>query len=322
MIRTIALCLVGALAMGSALDGCLLDGGGGGGGGDVNFISGFVFIRNDNGDVYVADSSDYGTVGRLTESGNNRHPSLSPDGKQAVYVHAPPGGASSIMAVATNGGTAPRTIYAADVAAGQKNLKNPVFSPDGSLIVFAYEVQTTSYLARVNADGTGGFLQLTSGPVSYASPTFYPDTSANAGQVLALAGTSIGTYTMLERIHTHTRAVTPVTNNLGAAVHSATTRAVLSRDGTKVAFEGRLASDPTLVRTFVRTLSSGATVQVSDTGAGSSNAQHSYPTWVSATQVAFVSNEGGADQVYVQGIASVGTGTLTLPSANQPWFGP
>src|SRR5687767_6346980 len=132
--------------------GCpIIDGGGGGGGGEVDFVSGFTFIRNDNGDVYVADSSDYSTVGRLTTNGNNRHPSLSADGKQVVFVHAEPGGASSIMAVATNGGAAPRTVYAADTVAGQKSFKNPVFSPDGSLVVFAYEVQTTSYLAKVKA---------------------------------------------------------------------------------------------------------------------------------------------------------------------------
>jgi TolB protein len=302
--------------------GCpLLDGGGGPGGGEINFVSGFAFIRNDNGDLYVVDSSDYDTVGRLTTNGNNRHPALSADGRQVVYVHAEPGGASSIMTVATNGGAAPRTVYVADTVAGQKNFKNPVFSPDGSVIVFAFEVQTTASLAKVNADGTGGFVQLTNGPLSYASPTFYP-AATGPDDVLAVAGNSIGTYTQLERIDIVTKAVTTVSNNLGVDVHSITTRAVLSKDGTKLAFEGRLASDPNLVRIFVRTLSSGATVRVSDTGAGSSNAQHSYPTWYSSSQVAFVSNEGGADQVYVQGITTAGTGTLTLPSANQPWFGP
>lgn len=303
--------------------GCPLidDGGGGGGGGEVDFVSGFAFIRNDNGDVYVADSSDYSTVGRLTNNGNNRHPSLSRDGRQIVFVHAEPGGANSIMTVATNGGALPRTVYVADTTAGQKNFKNPVFSPDGSLIVFAFEVQTTSSLGKVNADGTGGFVQLTGGPLSYASPTFYPAATA-PDEVLAVAGTSIGSYTQLERLDIVTRAASTVTNNLGAEVYGITTRAVLSRDGSKVAFEGRLAWDPNVVRIFVRTLATGATVRVSETGAGSPNAQHSYPTWVSASQVAFVSNEGGADQVYVQGISIAGTGALTVPSANQPWFGP
>jgi Tol biopolymer transport system component len=97
---------------------------------------------------------------------------------------------------------------------------------------------------------------------------------------------------------------------------------VLSDDGTQVAFDARLASMSTATRIFVQTLSNGTTNRISETGAGSTDALHTFPTWVSATQVAFVSNEGGANQVYVQGTSTAGTGNLTLPSADQPWFGP
>ncbi|HVE84239.1 MAG TPA: hypothetical protein VND93_15390 [Myxococcales bacterium] len=303
--------------------GCLDDGGGGGGGGGgtVNFITGFAFVRDDNQDIYVADRSDYTTVGRLTTSGGNRQPSLSADGRQVVFVHTDAGGTSSIMTVATNGGGAPRTVYTANAAGGEKNFKNPVFSPDGTTIVFAYEVLTTSYLAKVAAADGSGFTALTGGPLSYASPSFYP-ASSFPGEVLAAAGNSIGQYTLLERININTLVHTPVTNDLGAEAASITNRAVLSADGTKVAFDARLASASTATRIFVQVLSTGVTTQVSDTGAGSTEALHAFPTWVSPTQVAFVSNEGGANQVYIQGISALGTGNLTLPSANQPWFGP
>jgi len=298
-----------------------LDDGGGGGGGEINFIRGFVFVREDNQDIYVADQSDYSLVGRLTTSGGNRHPSLSADGRQAVFAHTDIDGVSSIMTVATSGGGAPRTVYVADTTAGEKSFKNPVLSPDGTTIVFTYEILTTSYLARVAAADGSGFTTLTTAPLSYASPSFYPD-SVYPDEVLVLAGSSIGQYTQLERINLATGQISPVTNDLGAEAASISGRAVLSADGTRVAFDARLVGMTSATRIFVQALSSGATARVSDTGAGSTDSLHAFPTWVSATQVAFVSNEGGANQVYVQGIDTAGTGSLTLPSANQPWFGP
>ncbi|HZN92801.1 MAG TPA: hypothetical protein VFB81_08845, partial [Myxococcales bacterium] len=212
-------------------------------------------------------------------------------------------------------------VYTADTAAGQKNFKDPVFSPDGTIIVFAYEVLTTSYLARVSAaDGTV-FTTLTTAPLSYASPSFYPDSVAR-DEVLVVAGNGIGQYTQLDRINISTGQILPVTNNLGTEAVSISGRAVLSKDGTKVAFDARIFSMTTATRIFVQTLSTGATVRVSETGAGSGDALHSFPTWISASQVAFVSNEGGANQVYVQSASTRGTGSLTLPSADQAWFGP
>ena len=313
--------LTAGLALALFSTGCLDDDGGGGPGGEINFTRGFVFVRNDNQDIYVADLSDYTKVGRLTTNGGNRHPSLSSDGRQVVFVHTDASNVSSLMTVATNGGGAPRTVYAADTVAGQKNFKHPVISPDGNTIVFVYEVQTTASLAKVSATDGTGFETLTASTLSYASPSFYPVASA-PNEVLVVAGSGIGQGTQLERINLITGQLLPVTNNLGTDVASISGRAVLSPDGTRVAFEARLAGMSTATRIFVHTFSTGATVQISDTGAGSADALHSFPTWLSATQVAFVSNEGGANQVYVQSASTRGTGSLTLPSADQAWFGP
>lgn len=301
---------------------CTGDGGGGGGGGGVNFASGFAFIRDDNLDVYVADSSDYATVGRLTTNGGNHHPSLSADGRQVVFVHATSAGVFSIMTVATNGGGAPRTVYTADANRGEKNFKNPVFSPDGSTIVFTYEILTTSYLAKVAALDGSGFTSLTTGPISYGTPSFFP-ASLSPDEILTAAGNGIGQYTQLERLDIANGQIIPVTNDLGPEVDVISGRAVLSRDGTKVAFEARLAGMSTATRIFVYTIASGLAVRISEPGAGSADALHTFPTWVSGSQVAFVSDEGGAHQVYVQSATGApGTGSLTLPSADQPWFGP
>jgi Tol biopolymer transport system component len=300
---------------------CTGDEGGGGGGGEVDFVSGFAFLRDDNLDIYVADSSDYSTVGRLTTNGGNNHPSLSADGRQVVFVHASATDVFSIMTVATSGGGAPRTVYTADTTRGEKNFKNPVFSPDGTSIVFSYEILTTSYLAKVAALDGSGFTTLTPSSLSYGTASFYPST-LYPGEVLAAAGSGIGQYTQLERINLSTGQVLPVTNDLGPEVDAITGRAVLSKDGTKVAFEARQAGS-SAVRIFVHTLASGQTVRISEPGAGSADALHTFPTWVSASQVAFVSDEGGAHQVYVQSATGTpGTGSLTLASADQPWFGP
>ena len=116
--------------------------------------------------------------------------------------------------------------------------------------------------------------------------------------------------------------VIPVTNDLGPEVDVITGRAVLSKDGTKVAFEGR-QSGTSAIRIFVHTIAGGLTARISEPGAGAAESLQTFPTWTSASQVAFVSDEGGAHQVYVQGASgAAGTGSLTLPSADQPWFGP
>lgn len=318
MIRRIAaastLCaLVGLCAA------CGDDGGGGPGGGV--FTSGFAFIRDDTLDVYVADSSDYSTVTRLTSNGGNHHPSLSADGGQVVFVHANAAGVFSLMTVATDGSGAPRTLYTAEASRGERNFKNPVFSPDGATVVFAYEILTTSYLAKVKALDGSGFTSLTTGPLSHGTPSFYPASLA-PDEILTASGNGIGQYTQLEQINVTTGQVLPVTNDLGPEVDVISGRAVLSEDGTSLAFEGR-QSGTSAIRIFVYTIASGQTVRISEPGAGSTDALHTFPTWVSSAQVAFVSDEGGAHQVYVQSATGApGTGSLTLPSADQPWFGP
>lgn len=317
--RLAAVLAIGALVGLSAA----CDDGGGGGGGTINFTSGFTFIRDDNGDVYVADQADYSTVGRLTTNGGNHFPALSLDGRQVVFVHVDAGGANSLMTVATTGGGVPRTVYTASAANGEKNFKNPVFSPDGATIVFTYEVASTAYLATVAAADGSGFDTLTTAPSSYASPTFFP-ASVAPNVVVVAVGSQIGSYDRLEQVDIGTGQLLPLTNNLGNEVLFISGRVALSRDGTKLAFDARPLNPSSVTRIFVLTLSSGAVVRISDTGAGSATALHTFPSWTSATQVAFVSNEGGAPQVYTQPITAPapGTGTLTLPSADEAFYGP
>src|SRR5262249_37055720 len=82
-------------------------------------------------------------------------------------------------------------------------------------------------------------------------------------------------------------------------------------------------SGTSAVRIFVYTIAGGLTARISEPGAGATESLHTFPTWTSASQVAFVSDEGGAHQVYVQSANGAdGTGRLILPSAAQPWVRP
>lgn len=301
----------------ASMTGCLTgdEGGGGGGGGPVSFHRGFAFVRGD--EIYVADEADFTSPTALTNTGNNRQPSLSADGKQVVFVHADPSGAPQIQTVATNGSGTPRTVYTADTSANQKNFRTPVFSPDGTKIVFAFDLGpgTNSRLAVVNSDGSG-FGELTSSTMSFAAPVFYPDGSA----VLSIAGSSAN-YTQIQKVSLSGKLPVTVLSSLDPQVTSITNRAALSPDGTKVAFDGHPADDATVSRIFVVDLSTGATNQLTDYP-GDPTAQDSFPTWVSNTDVGFSSNTGGSDQVYVLPASATKTrGGLKVPTGSQPWFG-
>lgn len=286
-----------------------IDEGGGGGGGTGTFSKGFVFVRSDK-NVYAADQSDYQTVIQLTTNANNKHPSLSSDAKRVVFVHTS-GTDTSIMTVATAANSTVSTVLASD--ATKKNFKNPVFSPDNSKIAFAYDNGTTSFIGLVNADGSG-FTALTSGTLSYGAPAFYPDGQA----VIAAAGNSISSLNQIQKV-TLTGTSSTVVTSLGDAVQI-NNRVVVSPDGTKAAFDGRSSSSTN--RIFVLSLGAGTVTQLTE-HQGDLGASDSFPTWTSNTDVAFSSDTGGADQVYIASTSSTKVaGTLTVPSALEPWYGP
>lgn len=303
--------LVAVMAMGGC-DFPIDDGGGGGGGGAVAFNRGFVFLRADDKNIYAADQSDYqGTLGRLTTTGNNKHPSLSKNGRQVVFVNTA-GGTSSLQTVAISGG-APRTVLSSDGT--MTNFANPVFSPDGAQIAFTFERSGSSYLAVVNADGSD-VQELSSGVLSYGSPSFFAD----GNSVLVAAGNLASGYTQLEKVNIDTGTAENLLNGLGNEATVIKYRVVVSPDGTKAAFDGQLSTGAT--RIFVADLATRAVTQLTDYP-GDASANDSFPTWVSNTEVGFSSDTGGNDQVYTQTVTAMKQpGSLKLPSAVEPWFGP
>jgi TolB protein len=293
----------------AACEGLDFGGGGGGGlGGEVDFSSGYAFIRSSDRNVYVADRRDLSAVARLTSHGNNHHPALSRDGLSVVFVHGS-GSTTELQTVPTAGGTPSAVLSSSDQ---RRNLRAPVFSPDGARIFFTFDRGTSSYLGRVAADGSG-FQELTSGSLSFASPSF---ASADSTSVLAMAGSSISSYRYVERVDATTGSATSVAD-LGAD-RAVQTRLVVSPGGTKAAFDARVNGGP--VRIFVADLGTDVVTQLTDYPSDP-NATDAFPAWASDSEVIFSSDIGGAEQVYSIAANTVrGTGTLRVPSAQEPWF--
>lgn len=314
VILVVAVCVM-------ALSGCELLGGGGGtgggagggtggGGASVTFTQGFTFVRKDDRNVYVADQSDYSTVAVLSQSANVRTPSFSKNGGRIVFVRGA-GMEAEIATVSPQGGTI-STVLASTAQAS--NFKTPVFSPDGTRIAFSYDDGIASSLGLVNADGTS-FQKLIGGSsLSYAMPSFSPD----GAFVVAAAGNVGLPLTQVERINVSTGMPTSVTNTLGSEAQGIAGRLLVSPDGTRAAFDGRVSSGVT--RLFVLDLATRAVVKVNEYP-GDPNANDSFPCWVSASVLAFSSDSGGNDSVYQKAADGSGGVTLLVPKAIEPWYG-
>jgi TolB protein len=313
---------VGALVLAMGLAACepIDDGGGGGGGGNVLFTRGFVFVREADRNVYVVDDQgDANSPQRLTVGGGASHPSVSRNGRIAVYVQQTSSG-FEVRTVPTDASANPSTVFASGntQCAGCTNFRFPTFSPNGTVIVFAFNRGAGSNfsLAKVNADGSG-FQALTPNPatLSYGAPAFYPDGQS----VLAPAGSSSSVLSQLERV-TLSGTSSSVTSSLGTGIVSVENRAVVSPDGNQVALDGRVSSGGT--RIFVGTLSPFGQLRAVTDHPGEAGARDTFPSWVNATQVGFLSNAGGSQSIYrVSTTAAVGPGTLLIPSAAEPSYG-
>ncbi|MBX7097468.1 MAG: hypothetical protein K1X89_07140 [Myxococcaceae bacterium] len=302
----------------ASLSGCELLGGGGGGGGSGGgsgtngFTKGFVFVRKDDRNVYAADDADLNTVFKLTTAGGARTPTLSRDGRTVVFSRVV-GADTELDVVPTRGGTVSKVLGSSAVA---KNLRLPVLSPDAKSIVFTYDEGTSSAIGLVNTDGTGFVKIAGGGSTSYVGPSFSPD----GATVLVAFGSTSSTLTQLERVNVTTGQAQNVVSSLGPEAMVITGRAVLSPDGTQVAFDGRLASGAT--RVFVMQVGSGAVTRLTDYPSDP-NASDSFPSWVGSGTVAFSSDTGGNDQVYELPATTVkGSGGLSLPSAIEASYGP
>ncbi len=285
-------------------------GSGGGTGASFTFNKGFTYVRKDDRNVYIADEADFQTNATLTSSGGVSNPSLSKDGKRIVFVQKA-GTTTTIQTVLTAGST-PSTVLTSDTL--KKNFRQPVFSPSGTQIAFAYDDGNSTSIGLVNSDGSNFQKLIGGGALAYSLPSFAPD----GNSVVAAAGTVGLELKQIERITLATGLATSVTNTLGAEATNIANRFSVSPDGTKAAFDGQVSSGVT--RIFVIDLSTKVVTKVNEY-MGEPNTNDSFPTWYSNGALAFGSDSGGNDNVYRTTL----TGTerkLLVPKAIEAWYGP
>ncbi len=319
-----------AVVAGLGLTACepIDDGGGGTGGGD--FATGFVFVRADRNIYAVDDRGDPNSPVPLTTGGRTQHPTVSRNGGSVVFVRRTNAGAE-IQSVPTRLGDTGQPQAASPLFAttdpacvGCTGFRSPVFSPDGQRIVFVIErgAGAPTSLGKVNADGSG-FQELTPGTtIAYGAPSFFP----GGQEVLAPAGSGLNNLNQMARVPLDGGSPQFLTSSLGGGARNVLNRAVVSPDGTRVAFDGEVTvSGVTTSRIFVAPVTPawGTPVAVTD-HPGETSARDSFPSWMGPNQIGFLSGAGGADNIYRVSTNTTppGSGTLLVPSAGEPSSGP
>ncbi|WNG21461.1 TolB family protein [Cystobacter fuscus] len=318
LVRILGLAAVAGLA--AACEPLDIDFGGGGGGGGGAFSSGFVFVRNGTGgrNVYAVDEDgDANSPLRLTTEGGAYEPTVSRSGLVAVFVYRA-GSTWEIRRVPTTGTGQASTVFSNTSASCSNcaNFRYPTISPTGETIVFTLTKNNTSSLAKVNIDGTG-FQLFASGTYSYGAASFYPD----GRSVLVAAGFGANQLSTLLNVNVTTGASNVITSSLGnTGAVSVVSRAVVSPDGSRVAFDGQTNNGSQI---FVGQLGSqnlsGVTQLTKHTG--EFGVMDTWPSWRGNTEVTFLSNSGGNDNIYRISTATPGTGTLLVPGALEPSYG-
>lgn len=289
-------------------------GGGSGGGGEQPFAKGYVYVRRDDKNLYVTDERDFMVTTKLTSTGGAKHPSMTKDGTRVVFVRTTATD-SELSTVSSRGGMV-STVLVASTTASVRNIRNPVYTPDGAKIVFAYDDGGGSSLGVVNIDGSMFRKLAGGGAFSYSGISMYPDGSG----VLAAAGNSASQLTQLEKVSLLNGSAVNITNTLGNEALGISSRAVISPDGRKAAFDARVSSGS--VRIFVIDLMTKVVTQLTDYP-GEPGANDSAPCWVGNDKVGFSSDTGGNDQVYALPATGMKTsGGLQLAGGTEPWYGP
>lgn len=278
--------------------------GGGGSAGELQFQRGLVFVQA-GGNLGAADQSDWGTLGIFTSGGGVRHPNVSPDGDTLAFASTD---GSTLFSVPAVGGALTTIVTAGGAFAG---VSEPVFDPSGERVLFTYASGGVTAIGQVAADGTGtpAALSANAGSISFASASF-----DDAGRLYVIAGDGVRGGVALGRMDPVTGVYSNLTDTLGNNVVQIANRAEVSPDGQRIVFDGRTSSGA--IHLFVFTIATGEVIQL-NVGGGN----QTWPTWVDNVRLAFASDAGGAEQIYLAPMSG-GSAQLVIPSASQPRFGP
>ncbi len=141
---------------------------------DFNALPRVVFASdrdNVNVDVYITDM-DGGNVERLTHSGSNMFPEISPDKTTVIYAHGS-GSDTEILTVSLSDTSEVTNISEVSGSTGDSR---PTYTPNGAKIVFSStrDSQSERDIYIMNVDGTGA-QQLTTNEADDDWPNISPD---------------------------------------------------------------------------------------------------------------------------------------------------
>jgi Tol biopolymer transport system component len=93
----------------------------------------------------------------------------------------------------------------------------------------------------------------------------------------------------------------------------------VSPDGTKVAFDGRTSNGSQIFLGDLGQTLSGVKQLTSHMGV--LGVEDTWPSWRGNTEVTFLSDYGGNDNIYRISIATTGAGSFLVPGALEPSYG-
>lgn len=212
-------------------------GGGGGVGGRL------AFLRDDVLFISQDDSNGERTI--TTSDTSSADPALSPNGQTVAFAYSAAGSADArgIWRIGTADGSQLEEVARPGVG---ETFSSPTWSPDGATIVFVSTKGTESTLLQVDAGG--GTPEAVAAGVTHVSFPAYLD--ANTLVVLQGTGRELKTLDLATGALTSLDIVT-------------SSRAAVSRDGTRIAFAKESGGSSSIV---VRTLATGADVTLATTG--------------------------------------------------------
>jgi Tol biopolymer transport system component len=155
-----------------------------------------------------------------------------------VYVEE--GGAESRIVSIAPDGSDPVEVYSAE----QGTFEEPALSPDGSTVAFTTDLGGNVHIFAVNADGSGGLVQVTRGSGFEFSPSWSPDGT----KLVVDAEESFGGPGGIAIVDVATGGMAPITRNPCGAFDR---RPRLSPDGTQVLFVRGRCETPGSAAIFV-----------------------------------------------------------------------
>ncbi len=272
------------------------------------FPRGLLFNRPADRQLFFSAAPGFLSQSSVGVGEGSSDSSLSPDGLRVVSVLDT--GSLPKLQFVPNGNIGTTTLMIGSV----QSYRQPVISPDGARIAFASDNGSGRKIVQIDVTGAGSKTLAGETGTTFSMPAFTPDRKS----IIVALGTSDAQLTQLERVDLASGLRSSLTSSLGSEALAIAHRLVISPDGTKVAFDARVASGST--RIFWMDLTTKVVKKVNEY-VNEPSTSDSYPSWYDNSSLVFGSNSGGSQSVYR--VALDGSGrVLMLRDAAQPWYSP